>query len=218
MKFIYHEMANAENIELSGDSFSHLKALRLSLGQRVDIRNLKDGYSYIYEIKSINRRSADLELVFKSLISPIKHKFELAWAVVDGSVIEKSLPTLNELGVGRLNLVYCEFSQRNFKLNLERFERILISSCEQCGRNSIMEIAIFDSVDELLGYKKDIALVDFGGESLDRFNGEYMLFVGPEGGFSQSERDKISAKFAINSPYILRSNSAIIGVASKFLV
>ena len=94
----------------------------------------------------------------------------------------------------------------------------MISSCEQCGRNSIMEIAIFDSVDELLGYKKDIALVDFGGESLDRFNGEYMLFVGPEGGFSQSERDKISAKFAINSPYILRSNSAIIGVASKFLV
>ncbi|MCR8679145.1 MULTISPECIES: 16S rRNA (uracil(1498)-N(3))-methyltransferase [Campylobacter] len=218
MKFIYHKGAGSENLKIDGDGFSHLKALRLSEGKRVDIRNLKDGYSYIYEISTIDRHVATLLLIFKSLILPMEHKFELAWAVVDSSVIEKSLPSLNELGVGRLNLVYCEFSQRNIKLNLERFERILISSSQQCGRNSLMEISIFHSVDELLGYKKDIALIDFGGKNLDNYKMDYMLFVGPEGGFSQSEREKITMKFALNSPYILRSNTAIISVASRFLI
>ncbi|MEE3776414.1 16S rRNA (uracil(1498)-N(3))-methyltransferase [Campylobacter sp. CX2-4080-23] len=218
MKFIYHKGAGSENLKIDGDGFSHLKALRLSEGKRVDIRNLKDGYSYIYEISTIDRHVATLLLIFKSLILPMEHKFELAWAVVDSSVIEKSLPSLNELGVGRLNLVYCEFSQRNIKLNLERFERILISSSQQCGRNSLMEISIFHSVDEFLGYKKDIALIDFGGENLDNYKMDYMLFVGPEGGFSQSEREKITMKFALNSPYILRSNTAIISVASRFLI
>lgn len=218
MKFIYHIDAGSENIDISGDSFSHLKALRLSQGKRVDIRNLKDGYSYIYEIINMDRKRANLELVFKSLMPSVEHKFELAWAVVDASVIEKSLPSLNELGVGCLNLVYCEFSQRNIKLNLDRLERILIHSSEQCGRNSIMKIQIFDSIDELLKYKKNIALVDFGGESLSSYDENYTLFVGPEGGFSSSEREKVSKKYALNSLYILRSNSAIIGVASKVLI
>lgn len=218
MKFIYHAGAGSKNIDIDGDSFSHLKALRLTQGKRVDIRNLKDGYSYIYEIISMDRRRASLELVFKSLIPFVEHKFELAWAVVDPSVIEKSLPSLNELGVGRLNLVYCEFSQRNIKINLERLERILISSSQQCGRNSIMEIVVFNNIDELLAYKSDVALIDFGGASLSGYEGKEMLFIGPEGGFSQNERDKIRIKFALNSPYILRSNSAIIGVASKILI
>lgn len=218
MKFIYNSTAGRDFIEIDGDGFSHLKALRLGQGKRVDVRNLRDGYSYIYEITSIDKRKALLELVFKSLILPVEHKFELAWAVVDPSVIEKSLPSLNELGVGRLNLVYCEFSQRNIKINLERLERILISSSQQCGRNSIMEIVVFNSIDEFLAYKSDVALIDFGGTSLSGYEGKEMLFIGPEGGFSQNERDKIGIKFALNSPYILRSNSAIIGVASKILI
>lgn len=218
MKFIYNSSAGGDFIEIDGDGFSHLKALRLGQGKRVDVRNLRDGYSYIYEITSIDKRKALLELVFKSLILPVEHKFELAWAVVELSVIEKSLPSLNELGVGRLNLVYCEFSQRNIKINLERLERILISSSQQCGRNSIMEIAVFNNIDELLTYKQNIALIDFGGVNLNEYEGDKILFVGPEGGFSQREREKILTKFALNSPYILRSNSAIIGVASRFLI
>ena len=218
MKFIYNSAAGGDFIEIDGEGFNHLKALRLTQGKRVDVRNLRDGYSYIYEIISIDRRRANLELIFKSLIPPVEHKFELAWAVVEPAVIEKSLPSLNELGVGRLNLVYCEFSQRNIKLNLERLERILIGSSQQCGRNSILEIAVFNSVDELLAYKQNIALIDFGGTSLAEYEGDKILFIGAEGGFSQSEREKISTKFALNSPYILRSNSAIIGVASRFLL
>ena len=81
-----------------------------------------------------------------------------------------------------------------------------------------MEIVVFNSIDELLAYKSDVALIDFGGASLSGYEGKEMLFIGPEGGFSQNERDKIGIKFALNSPYILRSNSAIIGVASKILI
>jgi len=45
-----------------------------------------------------------------------------------------------------------------------------------------------------------------------------ILFIGAEGGFSQHERAKIKRKFGLNSPNILRSNTAIISVCAKKLL
>ncbi|WP_141071069.1 RsmE family RNA methyltransferase, partial [Campylobacter fetus] len=138
MKFLYDENAKNEILEIKGDSFNHLKARRQNVGDRIDIRNLKDGYSYIYEITKFERK-ATCELVFKSLTKSLDSELILAWAVVDPSVIEKSLPSLNELGVKKIIFVYTDFSQKNIKLDFDRFRRILIGSSQQCGRNSIIE-------------------------------------------------------------------------------
>ena len=45
-----------------------------------------------------------------------------------------------------------------------------------------------------------------------------ILFIGTEGGFAQHERAKIKSKFGLNSPNILRSNTAIISVCAKKLL
>ncbi|ALV23852.1 16S rRNA m3U1498 methyltransferase [Campylobacter iguaniorum] len=217
MRFLYDINAGNESLEIKGESFNHLKARRVKLGERIEIRNLQDGYSYLYEIKELGR-SAVCELVFRSLPKSEESDFSVVWAVVEPSVIEKTLPSLNELGVAKIIFVYTEFSQKNIKLDLARFERILISSSEQCGRNSIIKFEIFKSVDELLEVYKSVALVDFGGESLQNANAGELLFVGAEGGFSDSERAKFEHKFSLKCKNILRSNTAIISVVSKFLV
>ena len=114
--------------------------------------------------------------------------------------------------------VYTEFSQKNFKLDLERFERILISSSQQCGRNSIIEFEIYSSFDEFLTKFDNIALIDFGGEKIQNLNKDKIYFIGPEGGFSENERLKVKDKIGLNSPFILKSNSAVVGIASKILL
>lgn len=217
MRFLYDENAGNDCLEVKGDNFNHLKARRVSVGERLDIRNLKDCYSYLYEIKEFSRKAV-CELVFKSLAKNYESDLTLAWAVVQPSVIEKALPSLNEIGVTKILFVYTDFSQKNIKLDFDRFERILIGSSEQCGRNSIIKFEIFASVSELLKVYENVSLVDFGGVNLDTASKNEILFVGSEGGFSDAERTKFAKSYALNSPNILRSNTAIISVAAKMLL
>ncbi|CUU83521.1 16S ribosomal RNA methyltransferase RsmE [Campylobacter hyointestinalis] len=217
MRFLYDENAGNDCLEVKGDNFNHLKARRVSVGERLDIRNLKDGYSYLYEIKEFSRKAV-CELVFKSLAKNYESDLTLAWAVVQPSVIEKALPGLNEIGVTKILFVYTDFSQKNIKLDFDRFKRILIGSSEQCGRNSIIKFEIFASVSELLKVYENVSLVDFGGVNLDTASKNEILFVGSEGGFSDAERTKFAKSYALNSPNILRSNTAIISVAAKMLL
>lgn len=217
MKFLYSKDASSEKIAVEGEQFLHLKARRAKEGERIDVRNLKDGLNHIYEIVRLDKKSALLELVFSHSVEGGSSEFSVAWAVVDNKIIEKTLPFLNEMGVKKIIFFYADFSQRNFKIDQERLERILINSCEQCGRNDIMQIEIYKSLDEILSVYKDVALVDFGGENLANYGSE-LLIIGAEGGFSQSERDKVAKKYGLNSKNILRSQTAILSVAAKILL
>ena len=217
MVFFYDKNAGNQILEISGENFSHLKARRLSVGDRVDFRNLRDESNYIYEITEISRKNASANLVFKnSVISP-KHEFSVAWAVVEPSVIEKTLPCLNEMGVAKIIFVYSDFSQKNIRLDLARFERILINSSCQCGRNSIVQLEILASSDELLAKYPNSVLIDFEGKSLEIFDKDEIPFIGPEGGFSQNERKKFNKSYELNLPYILRSNTAIIATCARVI-
>lgn len=216
MQFLYDINAGKDRLLIQNEAFLHLKARRTKVGERLEIRNLKDGKKYLYEVINFDRKSADLELVFASLSENHIYDFSIAWAVVDPKIIEKTIPFLNELGVGKIIFVYTQFSQANFRLDLAKFERISALSCEQCGRNSIMKFEIYKNLDEFLSVYKNVALVNFGGKSLNEYNGE-ILFVGSEGGFSQAETQKIKDSFRLESKDILRSQTAITAVASKFL-
>ena len=82
------------------------------------------------------------------------------------------------------------------------------------------KFSILNSSDELKQIYKNIALVDFGGDDL-RANlsnlNDQILFIGPEGGFSDRERNLFENKFAFKTNHILRSTSAIIALGAMFL-
>ena len=115
MVYFYDETAGNEQLKITNEQFSHLKARRLKAGERIDVRNLKDGFNYIYEIMEISRKEALCELIFKNSVIEKTPDFTVAWAVVENAVIEKTLPSLNEIGIGKVILVYSDFSQKNIK-------------------------------------------------------------------------------------------------------
>ena len=121
MRFLYCSLAGDETIELSGDSFAHLKAQRKHQGEILRLQNLRENIAYFYEISEIKRNSA--RLVFAKSEELLEQNFwlKIGWAVCESAVIEKSLPFLNELGVGELLLFYADFSQKNVKLDFARF-------------------------------------------------------------------------------------------------
>jgi len=218
MKFLYDKNAGDERLKIVNEGFLHLKARRVEVGERISVRNLCDSKEYIYEIDEIERRSANLSLVFASLNSEHKFDFTIAWAIVDPKTIEKTLPFLNEIGVGKIAFVYTEFSQANFKIDIERLNYINALSCEQCGRTSLMEFEIYKSLDELMSVYKNVSAINFGGKSLNEKRDDEILIIGPEGGFSEDETAKFKNSYRLNTNNILKSQTAIISTAAKFLV
>ena len=222
MQFLFNENAGANELCIRGEDFHHLKVRRLRQNENINLRNLKDDFVYVYKISSLNRNSCLLNLQEKLLNSSIlPQKITLALGVIEPKILEKTLPILNELGLFKLILVFTHFSQRNFKLDFKRLERILIKSCEQCGRANLMQIECFDSTKDFANAYENIVMLDFSGENSDfsEFKGESeILFIGAEGGFTDEERSLFEKKIKLKSPYILRTQSAIISVAAKLLL
>ncbi len=224
MQFLYEIKAGEDILEFGVEQAQHLRARRVRDGERIAVRNLRDGYEYLYDIE-LQRRGPIGRLAAKSRPVITKSGFLLAWAVVDSAAIERALPMLNELGVEELALVWADFSQRDIRLNIARFTKILIASCEQCGRGDLMKISMFASSDELLNAygEPNVVLIDFAMYNLDEFlsgsnNDEFFIpFVGPEGGFSERERTIFTQKLGLKSKNILRSQTAAVSVAAKFL-
>ncbi|EAJ6152040.1 16S rRNA (uracil(1498)-N(3))-methyltransferase [Campylobacter lari] len=220
MQFLYHPQSGTASLELENEAFLHLKARRIKVSDKIILKNLKDFYAYTYECIELSRRSCILNLLDKKEEKQeLKTYIHLALAVIDPKVIEKTLPFLNELGVAKLSFVYMEYSQKNFKLDFKRMEKILIESSQQCGRASLMELESFDDFKKFQQAYENIVLIDFEGEDLMNFDpGRYVFLVGAEGGFSQKEREINIKRAKLQANYILKAQTALIGVASKFII
>ncbi|MBZ7936131.1 16S rRNA (uracil(1498)-N(3))-methyltransferase [Campylobacter sp. B0100352/1] len=218
MQFLYHQKAGEEILKLKGEEFSHLKARRVKENEILTLRNLEDEFVYVYKISNLERHSCELHFLNKeNKTTHKKSTLNLALAVIDIKILEKTLPFLNELGVETLHLVFTDFSQRNFKIDLSRFEKIIVASCEQCGRESKMKIQIYNHIKDFYERFPEAVLVDFEGE-VKEFDLNKIYFVGPEGGFSQSEKQIFKEKIGLKAPNILKSQTAIISIASKILL
>ncbi|EOX8366632.1 16S rRNA (uracil(1498)-N(3))-methyltransferase [Campylobacter coli] len=217
MQFLYHKQAGEEILKLKGEEFAHLKARRIKENEILSLRNLEDDFIYEYKISNLDRNSCLLYFLHKHFKSHPQSELDLALAVIDTKILEKTLPFLNELGVKKLHLVFTEFSQRNFKFDFERLEKIIISSCEQCGRSHKMQIQSYKNIQEFSKVFPDAVLVDFEGE-VKEFDKTRLYFIGPEGGFSPKEKQMFKEKICLKVPNILRSQSAAIAVAAKILL
>ena len=218
MQFLYYPTPLA-TITLTGEAHKYLfKVRRIKKDEIVKIRNLKDDYLYFYKIETINKKEAILHLIKKEL-KPNKPKkfFHIGWCMIEPKNIEKTLPTLNEIGVSKITFIYCDFSQKNFKLKLERIEKILINSNQQCGRSDLMEIEILNSSDEFFEKYSNFIALDFDGKEIECKEYNNPFLIGPEGGFSEREREKFKEKVKLKG-FILRSESAAISISSKILL
>jgi 16S rRNA (uracil1498-N3)-methyltransferase len=222
MQFNFCEIVGEEQLTLSVKEYSHIfKVRRIAIGANLDFSNLRDGKIYTYKINDINKKEAHLTLKYTQDAKKVSTcKVHVGWCMVDPKTIEKNIAMLNEMGVEKLTFVYAEFSQKSYKIDENRLRRILINSCEQSGRTSLMQIEVLPSVKKYLEtYPKSI-IIDFSENFLSDKNNIESFLVGPEGGFSQSEQELFMNRevFGLKSPNILRSETAVTGVCAKIVL
>ncbi|MDX1808471.1 MAG: 16S rRNA (uracil(1498)-N(3))-methyltransferase [Sulfurospirillaceae bacterium] len=221
MQFIYHIEAQKTTLSLDAKEYAHvLKVRRSKVGDELFFRNMSDDVLYKYKIIDINKKFASLDLIGEEHLKIEAARYlHVGWCVVDPKIIEKTIPYLNELGVAKISFVYCEFSQKNFKIDLNRIERILINSSQQCGRSKMMEIEIVDSLKDYFMLYPKSKMIDFSENKLQKENDLSSFLIGCEGGFSNVERNLFAHidKIGLQTPMVLRSETALISICSLVL-
>jgi len=223
MVFTFHDDAGVENLELRGETFKYLiKVRRHKIGDLIALRQPENSdFLYQYKLENIDGRRALLVLheakEYKVLAS---RKLHIGWCLIDPKSIEKVLPLLNESGVSEITFITCKRSQKNFKLDFKRYERILETSSQQCGRSQKMLFNSYDNVDDFLMQYPNTAIFDFGGAILENTQNIKTILVGCEGGFSDEERQLFDTNnlFSFKTPMILRSETAVVAISNQILL
>lgn len=223
MIYVVHENASKSHLTLKGDLHKYLIKVRRHVeGNEISLRNTEDlKMLYKYKIVSVDARSLDLELM-SSEINEVKAQKELhiAWCVIDSKSIEKVLPTLSEIGVSKISFIYCDRSQKNFKLDFKRLDRIVEASMQQSGRTSIIEFDTYKNIAAFISAFPDTKVFDFTENILSGDSDFKRVLIGCEGGFSKDEKELLKSQevFRLNTPMVLRSESAVMVIASKILL
>jgi 16S rRNA (uracil1498-N3)-methyltransferase len=221
--YIFHEDAGKSSFKIDGESFKYLiKVRRHDVGDTLHFRNRSDIKTlHEYKIENIDNRNLVVTLLSSSLNEIKSQKsLHIGWCLIDTKSIEKVLPSLCEIGVEKISFIGCDRSQKNFKLDFKRFERILEASMQQCGRSTFIEFDTYKNIKEFLSDFPHAKVFDFCENVLKEGADFETVLIGCEGGFSKIERELLTSKevFSLDTPMVLRSESAVVAVASKILL
>jgi 16S rRNA (uracil1498-N3)-methyltransferase len=174
--------------------------LRLQEGDTLELINGK-GWLAKGTISSLEKDKAFIEITSSTHTVPTKPQVTLALAILKASHLEYALEKAAEVGAYKFELFFAEKSEKKGLSDQykTRLYEIVKNACKQCGRLFFPEITI----------KKDLAVcletvqgTCFFGDpqgktikTLPPFENA-CLFVGPESGFSQREKELLLSKNA----------------------
>ena len=172
--------------------------------------NISESIVEFKTTKQIRQRENIKELWLA--FSPIKSNYQ-------NFLIQKA----TELGVTKfLPIIFDRTVVR--KINKDRLEKIIIESCEQSHRINLPTIEVAQNLDKLLKINSmDLIFTDLNSnnkkiDTSKLTNNPICIIIGPEGDFSETEREQILAfkgvmPIKINNN-ILRSETAVISAIS----
>ncbi len=219
MQFYYHQKSGSKNLTIDGQTYKHIfKIRRVDKNQKLNFRNLNDNILYSYQIEDIGKNNATLLLIdtIKTNIKP-KPYIHIAWCIIDPKDIYRYIAILNQLSVDKLSFVYCAYSQKNYKIDRDKIEKLLINSCCQCGRIDKMKIEQFDSTRLFLDSYQDSYILNFSSNTiLNHKDTIKTILVGCEGGLHKDEINmfKTDKIVGLKNQNILTSQTAVVTVAS----
>ena len=200
--------------------------MRLKPGDIISLFNPKNGE---WDAKIVNHSKENTEFIVERLTKSenIKNNLWLAFSPIKKNNLDMLLQKVTELGVEKFIPILSERSTVR-EINTERAKKIIIEASEQSNRISIPEIRNLQSLKIFLNeFPKNGYLIfcDINSEKsslnniiLKKIKGPICVLVGPEGDFSETERQLIIEKKEIFSlslaRNILRAETAAIAVVS----
>lgn len=200
----------------------HIQVLRMQIDNEITLFN-GNGNGYLAIILEIGRKAIQVKI---SQCIPnaneAKLRLDLALCLIANDKMDLAIQKATELGVKSITPVISERSQRlsseKIEKRLEHWRKTIISSCEQCGQNSIPQITSPCKLSDVVANSShSLKFILSPHDKTMLTNGEShkqaILLVGPEGGFSPNEvQNAIQHSFTPLKlgDLILRTETAVI--------
>lgn len=222
--FVESDLAEGRLVACSSEQANYLRnVMRLGSGAQLLVFNGRDG-EWRAQLQLKGKRDVALEIGVQTRIQGGGPDIDYLFAPLKRSRLDYMVQKATEMGVARLRPVITERTIAE-RVNLERMRANVIEAAEQCG---VLRVPDVLPSEKLLGlfskWPSDRAIV-FCDEAQNEHNplealrripagSPLAVLIGPEGGFSNAERDAVMATGAAHAiglgPRIMRADTAAV--------
>lgn len=212
---------SGDTVTLEGSPANHVsRVLRLKTGDVLSLFN-GEGGEFLATVKESDKRHTLVEVgVFNDsdIESPLA--IHLLQGISKGDRMDYTVQKAVELGVISITPTITERTvvrldaKREAKKQLH-WQQVVISACEQCGRNRIPQVSETVNLEQALAGSNGTRLMldHRSGETIATvpLDNKITLLIGPEGGLSEAEREQAKEAGFIGvrmGPRILRTETA----------
>jgi 16S rRNA (uracil1498-N3)-methyltransferase len=221
--YVAPDLAAGGSIALEKDQSLHIAAvLRKAVGDEVVLFNGRDG-SWLCRLTSDAKKSVVLDVVEQATPQTPKSDLWYGFAPLKSERLDYVIQKAVEMGAGTIQPVITRYTQVS-RLKHDKLVANAIGAAEQCEVLTVPDVAEEASLDKILStwpedrrliLADETAVSSSPVETLTALRGQKVgLLIGPEGGFSDDERERMRAMPQMVGislgPRILRADTAAV--------
>jgi len=181
-----------QSLVITGDEYTHAKALRLSVGEQLQLTN-GSGTTAVCSIVEVTKKNLIVHIESTQQHKLTTRKVTVALGILDNrDRMEFAVEKAVELGVTDFIPLQTQFVQRRAH-GTQRLESKAIAAVKQSKQPFRLNIHPVQTLQEVLNSytTTTIVLADEHGNRPSKIDDEVLFLIGPEGGFSPDEKNLI---------------------------
>lgn len=219
--YVDHPLGVGQSVPLDRDQAHYLfGVMRLGVGAPILLFNGHDG-EWRAEVVEAGKRAGRLECVAQTKPLQLPPDLWLIFAPIKKARTDFIVEKAAEMGAARIMPVQTAFTNSD-RIRQDRLQAHALEAAEQCGGTYVPEVAGLQKLERVLADWPSERRLMFCDEALvgqAQFDaategGPWAILIGPEGGFSEAEREKLRAMPEAVSvslgPRILRADTAAV--------
>lgn len=219
--YVEHPLGEGQSVPLERDQAHYLfGVMRLAVGTHILLFNGQDG-EWRAEVVQASKRGGELACREQTKPLQMPPDLWLIFAPIKKARTDFIVEKAAEMGAARIMPVQTEFTNSD-RIRQDRLQAHAVEAAEQCGGTYVPEVTDLQKLDRLLADWPEDRKLMFCDEaevgSAKRLAAEtgdkWAILIGPEGGFSPKERDRLHSHPATHvvalGPRILRAETAAV--------
>ena len=221
--YVEHPLGAGQSVPLDRDQAHYLfGVMRLAAGAHVALFNGKDG-EWLAEVAEAGKRGGTLACLEQTKPLQMPPDLWLMFAPIKKARTDFIVEKAAEMGAARILPVQTEFTNSE-RIRQDRLQAHAVEAAEQCGGTYVPEVADLQKLARLLDQwpqERQLMFCDEAevGNALQlaaetQKDSPWAILIGPEGGFSDSERKRLHAlpqsHVVSLGPRILRADTAAV--------
>ncbi len=219
--FVDHPLGEGQSVPLSRDQAHYLfGVMRLPVGAVLSLINGKDG-EWDAEVAEAGKKGGVLVCRAQTQALQMPPDLWLLFAPIrkerTAFIVEKAV----EMGAARIMPVQTAFTQNADRIRQDKLQAHAVEAAEQCGGTFVPPVDGLAKLDRVLADWPEGRQLMFCDElligdavTLPAIPGPWAILIGPEGGFSDAERDRLRSLPIAHpislGPRVLRADTAAV--------